>query len=51
MQGLHVVARYVKTRLTNTIRKEDIIDRLYAFSLVGSPTVHENEEWEGLSDY
>ena len=51
MQGLHVVARYVKTRLTNTIGKEDIIDRLYAFSLVGSPTVHENEEWEGLSDY
>ena len=49
VQGLHVVARYVKTRLTNAIGKEDIIDRLYAFGLVGSPTVHENEQWKGLS--
>lgn len=44
VQGLCVVTKYVKARLTNAFRKEDIIDILYAFGLVGSPTVHENEE-------
>ena len=49
VQGLRVVAKNVKARLTNAIGKGDIVERLLAFSRVGSLTVHEEDEWSGLS--
>ena len=50
VQGLRVLAKSVKARLTNAIGKVDIVERLLAFSRVGSLTVHaEEDEWSGLS--
>ena len=49
MPGLRVLAKSVKARLTNAIGKGDIVERLLAFSRVGSLTVHEEGEWIGLS--
>ena len=50
VQGLCVLAKSVKARLTNAIGKGDIVERLLAVSRVGSLTVHaEEDEWSGLS--
>ena len=49
VQRLCVVAKNVKARLTNAIGKGDIVERLLTFSRVGSLTVHEEDEWSGLS--
>ena len=50
VQSLHVLAKSVKARLTNAIGKGDIVERLLAFSRVGSLTVRkEEDEWSGLS--